>query len=130
MTHKVSTTPRNNPPNLVPNVPADSDSDTSFLDYSLSDSSDSSDDSYPKEVQHTKNKKAMSEYKYFLRPYQKVRKAYSQATYSHVKIKANRIQIGQGLTTAPDLFTIFMNYPNCFYHNVRRLTFFLCTTHQ
>ena len=40
-------------------------------------------------------------------PYLKVRKAYSQANYSHIQIKGHKVQIGRGSNTAPGLFTIF-----------------------
>ena len=53
MTPKFNPTPRNNPHNLVPNVPADPDSTPSFLDSSLSESSHSSDDGYIKQVSCT-----------------------------------------------------------------------------
>ena len=56
-TPKVYPTPRNNPTNLIPNVPDDSDSDPSSSHSSSSDSSDSSDDKYYKRRRHEKRKK-------------------------------------------------------------------------
>ena len=49
MTTKLNPKPRYYPPNPVTNVPYDPDSDPSFSDSSLSDSSDSSDDEYYKQ---------------------------------------------------------------------------------
>ena len=45
--------------------------------------------------------------KAFQRPYQKVRKAYSQDTKSRAQIKGHKVQIGQGSNTAPGLIPIF-----------------------
>ena len=39
-------------------------------------------------------------------PYQKVYKAYSQATYSHVKIKCKKIKTRKGSTLDMGLFNI------------------------
>ena len=50
VTPKVNPTPCNNPPNPVPNVPADPDSDPSSSYYYFLDSSDSSDDEYSKQI--------------------------------------------------------------------------------
>ena len=47
-------TPRNNPPNLVPNIPAKPGSDTSLSYSPLMNSSYSSYDEYSKQIQHTK----------------------------------------------------------------------------
>ena len=47
--------PRDNPPNTVPNVPADPDSYPGLSDSSLLDSYDSSDDKYYKQIWHAKN---------------------------------------------------------------------------
>ena len=49
-----NTKPRNKPPNMVPIVSADQDSDPSFSDSSSSDSFDSSDDAYYKRRQYAK----------------------------------------------------------------------------
>ena len=49
MTPKGNPKPRKNPTNMVPSVPADPDSDPSFSDSSLSESSDSSDEDYYKQ---------------------------------------------------------------------------------
>ena len=57
MTPKVNPTPRSNPHNLVPNVPYDTDSDTSSSDSSLLDSSDSSDDKYYEQIRRAENDK-------------------------------------------------------------------------
>ena len=57
VTPKGNTEPRDNPPNLVPNVPDKPDSDPSFSDSSSSDSSDISDDEYYKQRQCAKNYK-------------------------------------------------------------------------
>ena len=54
VTTKVNLTPHNNPHNPVPNVPADPGSDPSSSDFTLSDSSKSSDDEYYKQRQCTK----------------------------------------------------------------------------
>ena len=58
MTPKGNHTPRNNPPNLVSNVPAEPDSDPSLSYYSLSDSSDSSDGEYYKKIRHEKKNRS------------------------------------------------------------------------
>ena len=60
MTPKVNPIPCNNPPNLVPNVPADPYSYTSLSYYYLLDSSVSSDNDYPKRGQRTKIRKRKS----------------------------------------------------------------------
>ena len=49
VTARVNTKPRKNPPNPVPYVPIDPNSDPSLSDSSLLDSSDSSDDEYYKQ---------------------------------------------------------------------------------
>ena len=43
--------------------------------------------------------------------HQKVRKSYSQPTYSRAKIKGNKVQIGWGSTTSKVLFLIFHELP-------------------
>ena len=48
---------RNNPPNPVPNVPVDPDSDQISSDSYLSDSSESSENKYFKQIRCTKNNK-------------------------------------------------------------------------
>ena len=40
-------------------------------------------------------------------PYQKLRKTYSQATYSRIQIKRHKAQTELGSTTDPSLFLIF-----------------------
>ena len=57
VTPKGNLTSCNNPPNLVPNVPSDPDSDSDLLYSSSSNSSDSSDDEYYKQRLHGKNNK-------------------------------------------------------------------------
>ena len=57
MKPKGNPTPINNPPNPVPNLPADPYSDSIFSDSSSSDSSDSSESEYLKQVGRTKNSK-------------------------------------------------------------------------
>ena len=57
MTPKVNHNPHNNPPNPVPNVPADLDSDPSLSYSSSSYSSDSSDDEYYKQRRRAKKGK-------------------------------------------------------------------------
>ena len=54
---KINLKPHNNPPNPLPNVPADPDSDPSFSDSSLSKSSDSLDKNYYKQRQRAKKYK-------------------------------------------------------------------------
>ena len=55
--HKVNPTPHNNPPNPVPNVPADTDSDPNFSYSYFLGSSDSSDDEYYKRIIRAKKNK-------------------------------------------------------------------------
>ena len=57
MTPKGNHTPCNNPPNLVPKLPADLDADENSSDYSLLDTSDSSDDKYYQIIRCAKNNK-------------------------------------------------------------------------
>ena len=57
MTAKVNPNPCKNPPNTVPYIPADPDSDPSFSDYSLSESSESSDNEYYKWIRGAKKDK-------------------------------------------------------------------------
>ena len=57
VTSKGNPTSRNNPPNPVPNAPADPDPDPSSSDSSSSDSSESSYDKYYKKRQRTKKNK-------------------------------------------------------------------------
>ena len=57
MTPKVNPTPLNNPPNPIPNVPADPDSDPSSSDSSISYFSHLSDDEFYKQRQHAKKNK-------------------------------------------------------------------------
>ena len=56
-THRVNTKTRNNPPNLVTNVPSDPYSDQSLSYSSLSESYDSSEDGYYKQKRRAKNDK-------------------------------------------------------------------------
>ena len=57
VTPKGNPKPRNNQPNTVPKIPAEQDSDPSWLDYSLTESSNSSDDAYYKQRQRAKKDK-------------------------------------------------------------------------
>ena len=57
MTLKGNTKPRDNPPNPVPNVPADTYSDPRSSYYYFSESSDSSDDEYYKQRRCAKKDK-------------------------------------------------------------------------
>ena len=60
MTPKGNPTTYKDPPNPIPNLPDDPDSDPGLSDSSLSDSSDSSDNKYFKQRQRTKNNKINS----------------------------------------------------------------------
>ena len=57
VTYKGNPAQRNNPPNPVPNVPDDPDSDQSFSYFSSPYLSDSSDDDYSKQRRRTKKNK-------------------------------------------------------------------------
>ena len=57
VTSKGKPTPHKNLPNPVPNVPADSNSYPSLSDYSSSDSSESSDNEYYRQIQRAKDNK-------------------------------------------------------------------------
>ena len=72
VTPKENPMPRNNPLNLEPNVPADTDSDLSFSYSSLLDSSESSDDEYYKRRRRTKKNRINSGVKRVLETLSKI----------------------------------------------------------
>ena len=110
VTPKGSPKPRINPPNQVPHVPSDPNSDPSLSGSSFSDSFDSSDNDYSKQIRSTKRVKINSRVKSVSMNLSKSEQSIHPSYLKPCKNQCHKGQIGQGSTTALGLFPIFNEF--------------------
>ena len=130
MKPKVNHTPRNNPPNLILNVPSYPDSDPSPSDSSLSDSSDSSDNDYSKQRLRTKNNKKKLQSKRF---FVNLSKSSQSLQPSYLHPHTNQRLYGSNWMSihySSGFISYLLWIPlKTFYHNVRNPTCCLWNIH-
>ena len=129
VTPKVNPTPCNDPPNLVPNVPDDPDSDPSLSDFPSANSSESSDDDNFKQRRCTKkNKKKRQGKKSFNDTIKKCAKFIKLITETY-KSKGIKLKLDED----PLQFRVYLlslTKPlKIFHHNLSRLKCWLWTIH-
>ena len=117
-------------PILVPNVPAEPDSDPSLSYSSSSGSSDSSDDNYYKQIQYTNNNnnKFLSK-KNFNEPIKKCAKFTAKLLTAAYKSKVIKLKLDEDTILRQFYFLYFINSLLKHYFNLSKLTCSLWTVH-
>ena len=112
-------TPCNNPPKQVSNIPNDNDSDPSSLDYSSSNPSDSSDSGYFKQSQRTHKKHQVESSN--TNPIKKCAKLIDKLLKAAYNYKVENFKLSEDPLQSRVYFLTFINSLKMIYHLLRKL---------